>query len=295
MGAPSLAIVIAYAGESQFLEETLGSIFENHGIAEIVVGVDLTRTTKLDSETAWTPWIKRATQLGIDMTFVYSEKAGPSAVRNLAIAKTNAAIILPVDSDDRIHRCYVEKILESYSQGKKSIGIVYGKAELFGESSGEWQLPKYSLEKIVLENCIYATSAFLKADWVLVGGYDEDLIYGQEDWDFWLKLLGLGRSVYFIDEVVFYYRIRSDSRSAAFRGMWEQVIWTYDRVCANNERLMASQVKSIYHRRVTLELENSTLTRASKSFVVALVRKYPKLKNLLNTKLVRLIAKKLEQ
>ena len=290
----SLAIVIAYAGEAEFLPETMASIFANSGISEIVVGVDTTRTSIDSAESIWAPWILQANEQGLSLVLVHSSERGPAAVRNLAIASTNASLILPVDADDRIAEIYCSEILKIYNSKDPEVGIVYGKAELFGNSSGVWNLPAFTVEGIVLENCIYATSAFRKEDWVAVGGYDTGLIYGQEDWDFWLKIIGLGRKVRFIENVVFHYRIRSGSRSEEFRGMWEQVIWTYDRVCSNNEKLMASQVRTIYHRRIQIELQNATLSGASKGLAIAAIRKYPSLRKFSNLVFVQNLKKKLK-
>jgi glycosyltransferase involved in cell wall biosynthesis len=271
----TLTIVIAYAGEYQYLEETMKSILANERISEIVVGVDLSRIEQIKAESTWLKWSAICKKRNIVLELVFSEKPGPAAVRNLAILKSNSSIVLPVDSDDRIGQNYVRNILDYYESDPMDIGIVYGQAELFGDATGVWGLPNFSIERIVLENCIYATAGFRKEDWEKVGGYDEELIYGQEDWDLWLKIIGIGRTVQYINETVFYYRIRPNSRSAIFRGMWEQVIWTYDRICKNNLSLMSSQVESIYHRRIQLELENRTLTQASKGLIIAILRKFP--------------------
>jgi glycosyltransferase involved in cell wall biosynthesis len=289
----TLTVVIPYAGECEYLEETMESVLANDSINEIVVGVDLSCVDRIAAETAWKIWGDESRKRKIDFLMVFSEKSGPAAVRNLAILNATSTIILPVDSDDCIAEDYVQSILKLYELDSLNTGIVYGKSELFGDAKGEWALPEYSLEKIVIENCIYATAGFRKEDWKRVGGYDEELIYGQEDWDFWLKIIGIGRTVQFIDKTVFYYRIRSNSRSAKFRGMWEQVIWTYDRVCKNNLPLMSSQVESIYHRRIQLELENRTLTHASKSLMIAMLRKFHRIHWVFQTRFFTLLKSKI--
>jgi glycosyltransferase involved in cell wall biosynthesis len=291
---PSLAIIIAYAGEQEYLDETMPSVFSCDGVSEVVIGVDLSRTTKVEADLAWRKWQEHGDDKNIPIKLVYSKIKGPSAVRNLAISESTSTYILPVDSDDRINSMYPANIIDILNENQNA-GIVYGGAELFGESHGKWNLEQFSPERIVLENCIYATAGYRKQDWETVGGYDEDLIYGQEDWDFWLKILSLGREVKYIEETMFYYRIRSNSRSASFRGMWEQVIWTYDRVCQNNSLYMANQVNAIYHRRIQLELENSNLATASRSLMVAIVKRFPYLRRFINTKLARSISSKLRK
>jgi glycosyltransferase involved in cell wall biosynthesis len=136
---------------------------------------------------------------------------GPAAARNLAIAESLAEYILPLDADDRIAPRYLELAVKEMDRSKET-RIVCGRVEFFGEQSGEWLQPEYSPSRILLDNMIVATSLFRREDWQRFGGYCEDMRNGWEDWDFWLSLLADGGTVKRLDEVVFYYRIRTDSR-----------------------------------------------------------------------------------
>jgi hypothetical protein len=91
------------------------------------------------------------------------------------------------------------------------VGIVYGLTELFGDRSGLWQQPEFSVPDMLLENLIVATALFRKVDWERVGGYRPAMRYAWEDWDFWLALLALGRKVVRLGDVTFFYRIADDS------------------------------------------------------------------------------------
>jgi hypothetical protein len=52
---------------------------------------------------------------------------------------------------------------------------------------------------------------YRKSDWIRVGGYDEKLIYGLEDWEFWIAILKKGGEVQCLDYLGFYYRIKKAS------------------------------------------------------------------------------------
>ena len=56
---------------------------------------------------------------------------------------------------------------------------------------------------------------FYREDWVKVGGYDEKLRSGLEDWDFWLSILTCSKDstdiVFRLNKPMFYYRIRKNS------------------------------------------------------------------------------------
>ena len=53
------------------------------------------------------------------------------------------------------------------------------------------------------DNLIFCSALFRKTDWEETGGYDPGMIYGWEDYDFWLSLIEKGRGVYQIPEQLF--------------------------------------------------------------------------------------------
>jgi len=143
------------------------------------------------------------------------ENAGVSHARNFGIEKASGEYILPLDSDDKIDSSYVRKAVDVI-QKDEHIGIVYCEAEFFGKKQGKWELPKFTIGGMLRGNIIFNCGLFRKCDWATVGGYDENLIYGIEDYDFWLSILGLAKTVVKIPEILFHYRRRSNSRDVMF-------------------------------------------------------------------------------
>ena len=72
------------------------------------------------------------------------------------------------------------------------------------------------------DNLIFCTALFRRADWELAGGYDPGMVYGWEDYDFWLSLIERGREVYRIPEYLFSYRVASDSMVRS-KEKWQKV------------------------------------------------------------------------
>ena len=141
---------------------------------------------------------------------IHTDNQGLASARNNGIKDAKGEYILPLDADDKIGNEYLEKAVKILDINP-GIGIVYSKAETFGAVEKEWELPEYSVENMLLDNIIFCSAFFRKKDWGKVGGYDPEMIYGWEDYDFWLSLIARGVLVYKIPKVLFYYRTFEDS------------------------------------------------------------------------------------
>lgn len=144
--------------------------------------------------------------------YFYQENKGPSAARNLGISKSVGSIILPLDSDDLISPDYISEAVKILENNPK-IKVVYCEAEKFGDRVGKWDLPEFSINKLVRRNLIFTTAFYRKSDWVEIGGYDEKMTWSLEDWDFWLSMLKNGGEVLRLPIIGFYYRIRQNTRT----------------------------------------------------------------------------------
>lgn len=155
------------------------------------------------------------------------QNKGPSVARNEGIKVANGDYILPLDSDDCIESTYVEKAV-NLLESDENIGAVYCYGELFGAAKGKWELPDYSIERMIVDNVVFVTALFRKSDWERAGGFCEHFKHGVEDYDFWLSILGLGKQIVQIPEILFFYRIKETSRTTKFNGDLQKVIATYD-------------------------------------------------------------------
>jgi glycosyltransferase involved in cell wall biosynthesis len=136
---------------------------------------------------------------------IHTGNNGPASARNLAIENAGAEIILNLDADDKIKPDYLEKAYKLFSEAPNA-GIISCDAECFGAGSGKFEIGKFSLKEILTDNRINSQSFFKKLDWKAVGGYSSEMIYGLEDWDFWLSIIALGREVIIIPESLVCYR-----------------------------------------------------------------------------------------
>ena len=169
----------------------------------------------------------------------HTEHLRPAGARNYGISHATGTYILPLDSDDTIDKTYIQKAVEVIDNNPK-VGVVYCQADLFGEKSGLWDLPKYSFNTMLLDNIVFVTALFYKSDWEKVGGFNTAMVAGMEDYDFWLSIMSLGREIYQIPEVLFHYRIKPVSRTTGFQNNCIQVQQTYRQIYENH--------KDFYHK-----------------------------------------------
>lgn len=145
----------------------------------------------------------------------HSNRLRPAGARNLGISESSGTFILPVDADDRISPTYVEKAVQIL-EADEHVGVVYCKADLFGEASGPWDLPDYNFDTMLLDNIVFVSAMFRRSDWEDIGGFCTDLHDGMEDYDFWLSILERDREIVQIPETLFHYRIKPVSRTTRF-------------------------------------------------------------------------------
>lgn len=225
-----MSVIIPCYNDGAYLSETMASVFHQtyHQLIEVIIvddGSTDERTKELLENARWPT-----------TTIIHSENKGPAAARNIGIHAARGKYILPLDADDKIHPTYIEKAV-AVLESQPNVGIVYCQADYFGGKKGRWSLPPYSLERMLLDNVIFTTALFRKTDWETVGGLNESLVHGMEDYDFWLSIIEMGREVVQIPEVLFYYRIRETSRTRRFMSSRENIYSTYQTIYRNHPRL----------------------------------------------------------
>jgi glycosyltransferase involved in cell wall biosynthesis len=141
------------------------------------------------------------------------EHAGVTATRNYGVAQAAGEYLSFVDADDRMGPRCLERCLDRFD-ADPSLTFVSFWVRLFGEESWDWRQSRCDLLALLGE-CTVATAALVQRSAVeAVGGFDPAMELGHEDWDLWLSLTERGFVGAIVPEVLFYYRRRSNSRSA---------------------------------------------------------------------------------
>jgi GT2 family glycosyltransferase len=126
--------------------------------------------------------------------------------------------------------------------------------QFFCQKAGKWELPEYRFPEILLENIIFCTGLFRKSDWEKVNGYNPNMVYGWEDYDFWLSLIELGREVFRIPQVLFYYRQLPGSRNNSIN--LERIVQCYSQLFKNHPKLYSENIEIIFEHIIQLRVRN---------------------------------------
>jgi glycosyltransferase involved in cell wall biosynthesis len=199
-----ISVIVPCYNQAQFLGDALNSIKgQSYPHWECLIVNDGSQD---DTESIALSW----TQADSRFRYVGKENGGLSSARNAGIKKALGVFILPLDADDKISETYIEECVNRLEQGD-GVKLVYGKANFFGTKQGRWALAPYHYQKLQTRNIIHCTAMYRKSDWDLLGGYDEKMKAGLEDWDFWLRLLGESDIVISLESITFFYRIKEHS------------------------------------------------------------------------------------
>jgi glycosyltransferase involved in cell wall biosynthesis len=218
---PIISIIVPVYNGEKYLYETLSSIKALKFPSYEIIIID-------DGSTDTTRQIANEFVLNNNNSIlIVQPNQGVSIARNAGIAKAKGKYILPFDSDDIICENYIDeavKVLDNDDQVK----VVASKAELFGDETGSWELPDFSLLRLAHRNMIPICSVFRKSDWERVGGYCTELP-GREDWEFWISLLKNGGKVVKLPIVGFKYRMHKSSKRNRTRKFKRRIFATLNK------------------------------------------------------------------
>lgn len=186
---PDFSIIIPARNMEHFIEETLESVRSQSAPSFEVICVD-------DGSSDKTPEIAESFAK-IDKRFrvLRGRSEGVSAARNLGLSQARGQLVLFLDADDLLHSNALHVFFASMSNST-SIGALSGvqKIDIKGRqlrgSDNRSLVPKRDhLTELLKKNFVVNGGALaLRTQEVrLCGGYDEDLVFG-EDWEFWCRM-----------------------------------------------------------------------------------------------------------
>lgn len=265
-----VSIIIPYYNQAKYIQETVESVLaQRFQSYEIIIVND----GSTDEES-----IKVLNELSHPKIFIYHiENQGVCAARNYGYEKSSGKYLLFLDGDDKISKDFIAEavpILET----RPEVKAVSCRVELFGEKSGEYMLPEFSLDTLIARNILIITCLIRSKDFAKTPGFNDNMRGGFEDWDFWLSLLGSGGEVFRLDTVGFYYRIRKVSRNHTIGS--EKMRSLRKQIYLNHRELYSSRFLDPYESFEFQELINSKEFKIGKVVALPLRKAFSFIKGL---------------
>lgn len=199
-----ISIIIPCYNDWQYIEQAVNSALNQTYPNKEVIIVD-------DGSNAKTKEILKRLEPKITK-LITQENQGQSKARNVGIEASKGHYILVLDSDDFFEPTFCVKAL-SFFLKNADIKIVTCQANLlFDNGFSTVSKPRGgTISDFMYFNEAFGSTIFKKLDWERVGGYDEIMRKGFEDWEFYIRVVKDGGCVFVLQEVLFNYRKRNDS------------------------------------------------------------------------------------
>jgi glycosyltransferase involved in cell wall biosynthesis len=142
---------------------------------------------------------------------IHQQNAGPAAARNAAFRHCSGRYLCLLDSDDMIEPTYLEKCMW-FLDSNPEFAFCNSYSVVFGDQTFLWSVGFETNKEHIHANSGPPISLVRREAFAEVGGFDESIRFGHEDWDFWLAMAKAGHWGYTIREYLQWYRKRGGGR-----------------------------------------------------------------------------------
>jgi glycosyltransferase involved in cell wall biosynthesis len=150
-------------------------------------------------------------EIYVTLRILYGAAWGRADALNQGIEWATGTYVLCLDADDVLEPTAIEKLIAATPRGEE-FTITTCDLQKFGDSSDALTLGPY-FPKNMLEGCYLLTSSlFTRALWKAIGGF-KPVMFGYEDWEFWISAQAWTPFVSKVNERLFRYRIHGENGS----------------------------------------------------------------------------------
>ena len=207
-------IIPGYNPGAWLLDAVASACAQTHGLIETILVNDGTD----DAESL------RHMEAAARQVDVYLEQPnrGLPAARNAGFSAARGHYVVPLDADDLLEPEYVAECLAAL-QAAPQAAFAYTSCRVFGKHGYIEPLGDYNLYQLLDRNNLTYAAMIRRQDWVELGGYDESMRSGYEDWEFWLRAGSRNRLGIHVPRVLFRYRKHGPSLYDAALGRHAEI------------------------------------------------------------------------
>jgi glycosyltransferase involved in cell wall biosynthesis len=218
---PKVSVIIPCYNDKDYIQETVQSVlnqtFQDFEI--IIVDDGSNEKTKKILSLFKDKKIKIITQANM----------GLSVARNNGIKAAKSEYLLILDGDDTFENHFLEKAILILDQNQ-AIGAVSSYCNLFIKKNKviHKHTPKGGgIDNFLFDNNCVSFALIRKKCWESIGGYDEAMNNGFEDWEFWIAVTKKGWTIFIIPEFLFNYRQKNKSMSKKTKTVFRETNLKY--------------------------------------------------------------------
>jgi glycosyltransferase involved in cell wall biosynthesis len=149
---------------------------------------------------------------------VHSERRGLPGARNFGARHAGGRYLCMVDADDLLEPTYLERSLAAI-ESRPDVAFASHWLRAFGDEAWDWTPADCGFPALLHANTVNGAALLRREVFDRVNGFDESMLDGCEDWEFWIRVVDAGYAGVIIPEFLFRYRRRADSMSRAMHAV----------------------------------------------------------------------------
>ncbi len=205
MAVPKISVVVPCFNLGRYLNDAVDSVFaQSFQDFEILIVDD--GSTDDETRRILADYRRPRTRV------VRSANRGLPAAKNLGLKETSGAYVCMLDADDRLEPSMLGKSAAVLDE-RPEVTFVSHWLRTFGDEVWDWTPTRCDFPALLDTNTVNGAALVRRSALEAVGGFDESMRDGCEDWDLWIALVERGFAGHIIPEVLFHYRRRPDSMS----------------------------------------------------------------------------------
>ena len=210
--SPEVSVVVSLYNYADVVVDTLNSVAASEGVAyELLVVEDHA-----------TDHSRAVVQRYLDdhptvpMALIAKDaNQGLAAARNTGFEHARAPLVMVMDADNTMYPTCLRKLADALNDNP-DVEAAYAILEDFGDQRNIRSALAWDVDRLCRANYIDAQAMLRKSTWQRLDGYraDDDLVYGWEDWDLWLRLAASGGKAMLVTQILGRYRVQRGSMIA---------------------------------------------------------------------------------
>ncbi|MEY2581949.1 MAG: hypothetical protein QOE09_1798 [Ilumatobacteraceae bacterium] len=209
---PDVSVVVSLYNYAGVVVDTLSSIVASEDVKFELIVVEDHATD--NSRAVVRSFINQYPSVPIKL-IAKDANEGLAAARNTGFEHARAPSVMVMDADNTIYPSCLRKLADALNDNPQ-VDAAYAILEDFGDQRNIRSALAWDADRLCRANYIDAQAMIRKTAWERLGGYraDDDLVYGWEDWDLWLRLAAEGGQAMLITQILGRYRVQPGSMIA---------------------------------------------------------------------------------